>query len=165
MRVSRAAHHPSLHIPKGVNPKSLGDHQSAYDWLKSFAVFVGYAHKVRAMLPNGRLAPLPINIDTINIVFGTKLETAAQVASHLARIASPISKPANAAAALGCTPGLTQTLRASVLSSTYREFTCLQLAQEGHAISKWGFAGHPVCSLTRRQRCHRDSASGCGYRL
>jgi hypothetical protein len=45
-----------------------------------------------------------------------------------------------AAAALGCTPGLAQTLPASVSSNTYREFTCLQLAQEGHAISKRGFA-------------------------
>jgi hypothetical protein len=45
-----------------------------------------------------------------------------------------------AAAALGCTPGLAQTLPASVSSSTYREFTCLQLTQKGHAISRLGFA-------------------------
>src|ERR1039458_9267463 len=44
-----------------------------------------------------------------------------------------------AVAALSCAPGLAQTLPGSVSSSTYREFTCLQLAQEGRAISKRGF--------------------------
>jgi hypothetical protein len=44
-----------------------------------------------------------------------------------------------AVVALGCAPGLAQTLPGSVSSSTYREFTCLQLAQEGRAISKRGF--------------------------
>jgi hypothetical protein len=44
-----------------------------------------------------------------------------------------------AVAALSCAPGLAQTLPDSVSSSTYREFTCLQLAQEGRAISKRGF--------------------------
>jgi hypothetical protein len=45
-----------------------------------------------------------------------------------------------AVAALSCTPGLAQTLPDSVSSSTYRDFTCLQLTQEGRAISKRGFA-------------------------
>src|SRR5258708_31580223 len=51
-----------------------------------------------------------------------------------------------AAAGLSCTPCLAQTLPASVSSSTYREFTCLQLMEKGHAISRQGFAasGLPV---------------------
>jgi hypothetical protein len=51
-----------------------------------------------------------------------------------------------AAVALGCAPGLAQTPPASVSSSTYRELTCLQLAQEGHAISKRGFAASGLLS-------------------
>ncbi len=45
-----------------------------------------------------------------------------------------------AVAALSCAPGLAQILPGSVSSSTYREFNCLQLTQEGRAISKRGFA-------------------------
>jgi hypothetical protein len=43
------------------------------------------------------------------------------------------------AAAVGCTPGLAQTTSANSLANVYRDFTCLQLAQEGRAISKRGF--------------------------
>jgi hypothetical protein len=43
-------------------------------------------------------------------------------------------------AALICTPGLAQTSPANVPASVYREFTCLQLAREGRAVSKRGFA-------------------------
>jgi len=67
------------------------------DWVRRFGVFVPYVHRVRAKLPDGRLAPLPINLDTVNIVFGTAYETADEVAAHLARIALPIAAPANAA--------------------------------------------------------------------
>jgi hypothetical protein len=44
------------------------------------------------------------------------------------------------AAVLSCTPGIAQTSPKYVPSSVYRAFTCDQLAQEGRAISKKGFA-------------------------
>src|ERR1700679_1118269 len=44
------------------------------------------------------------------------------------------------AAALSCTPGLAQTSPPNASANAYREFTCLQMAQEGRAISKRGFA-------------------------
>jgi hypothetical protein len=44
------------------------------------------------------------------------------------------------AAALSCTPGLAQTTPTKASANAYREFTCLQMAQEGRAISKRGFA-------------------------
>jgi hypothetical protein len=44
------------------------------------------------------------------------------------------------AAALSCTPGLAQTSPPNASANAYREFTCLQLAQEGRAVSKRGFA-------------------------
>lgn len=43
------------------------------------------------------------------------------------------------AAAVGCAPSLAQTSAANLLADSYREFTCIQLAQEGRAISKRGF--------------------------
>jgi hypothetical protein len=43
------------------------------------------------------------------------------------------------AAAVGCTPGLAQTPSANLLANSYREFTCIQLAREGRAVSKRGF--------------------------
>ncbi len=67
------------------------------DWLRGFGTFVDYSHKVRALLPSGIMAPLPINLDTVNLVFGTGYTTAEQVAAHLARVAVPIAQPANAA--------------------------------------------------------------------
>jgi hypothetical protein len=44
------------------------------------------------------------------------------------------------AAALGCTAGLAQTPAVTASANAYREMTCLQLAQEGRAVSKRGFA-------------------------
>ncbi len=67
------------------------------DWLRQFGTFVDYTHKVRALLPSGIMAPLPINLDTVNLVFGTSYTTPEQVADHLARVAMPIAEPANAA--------------------------------------------------------------------
>jgi UDP-galactopyranose mutase len=67
------------------------------DWVRRFGVFVPYVHRVRAKLPDGRLAPLPINLDTVNAVFGTAYQTADEVAAQLARVALPIAAPANAA--------------------------------------------------------------------
>lgn len=43
------------------------------------------------------------------------------------------------AATIGCAPTLAQTSSANLLANSYREFTCIQLAQEGRAISKRGF--------------------------
>ena len=43
------------------------------------------------------------------------------------------------AVALSCTPGLAQTPPVNASASAYRAMTCLQLAQEGRAISKRGF--------------------------
>jgi len=43
-------------------------------------------------------------------------------------------------AALSCTPGLAQTSPTKASANAYREFTCRQMAQEGRAISKRGFA-------------------------
>jgi len=67
------------------------------DWVKKFGEFVPYQHKVRALLPGGAKVPLPINLDTVNAVFGTAYETGAEVQAHLRAVSLPIAEPANAA--------------------------------------------------------------------
>ena len=43
------------------------------DWLSRFGSFVSYEHRVEALLPDRRYAPLPINRKTINLVFNCAL--------------------------------------------------------------------------------------------
>jgi UDP-galactopyranose mutase len=87
----------------GVRVHAYGPHlfhtksQRVLDWIKRFAEFVPFEHKVRAQLEDGTLVPLPINLDTVNQVFNTAFETAAQVQDHLGRIALDIPEPRNAA--------------------------------------------------------------------
>jgi UDP-galactopyranose mutase len=67
------------------------------DWGRRFSDWVPYTHRVRALLPDGGLAPLPINLETVNRVLGTRCERADEVAAQLRRVALPIDRPANAA--------------------------------------------------------------------
>ncbi len=87
----------------GVRVHCYGPHlfhtrnSAVADWLRRFGEFVPYTHRVRALLPSGALAPLPINLDTVNLVFGAAFETANEIAAHFARVAEPIRQPKNAA--------------------------------------------------------------------
>jgi UDP-galactopyranose mutase len=65
-------------------------------WLARFGAWVPYRHRVRARLPDGRLVPLPVNLDTIAAVFNEDLQTEAAAVAFLARVAVPIEQPANA---------------------------------------------------------------------
>lgn len=67
-----------------------------FEWLQRFADWMPYQHRVRAKLPNGRYVPLPINIDTINTVFDLRLQTEAECAAFLQKVAIPIADPRNA---------------------------------------------------------------------
>ena len=87
----------------GVRVHAYGPHlfhsksRKIIDWISQFGEFVPYVHKVRALLPGGAQAPMPVNLDTVNAVFGTSFETEAQVRAHLKSLALPIAEPANAA--------------------------------------------------------------------
>lgn len=89
--------------PSGVRMHRYGPHlfhtnnAAVVDWLRRFARFVPYQHKVRARLADGRHVPLPVNRDTINAVFGRALQTAEEVAAFLRTQAEAIAHPANAA--------------------------------------------------------------------
>jgi UDP-galactopyranose mutase len=67
------------------------------NWITRFGVFTPYEHRVVAALPDGRRVPVPINRQTINAVFGTRLESEAEVRAFVKRQAEPIAQPRNAA--------------------------------------------------------------------
>ena len=89
--------------PDGIRVHRYGPHlfhtanRDVLAWIARFAEWVPYTHRVRALLPSGALAPLPINLDTLNIVFGTALTDEAAARRHLAAVAVPVATPANAA--------------------------------------------------------------------
>ena len=96
----------------GVRVHRYGPHlfhtanRTVLDWVKRFGEWVPYTHRVRGLLPTGALVPMPINLDTINLVFGTALATEDAARRHLARIAVPIERPANAAEFLAAKIGI-----------------------------------------------------------
>src|ERR1019366_1749080 len=54
------------------------------EWLRRFGSFVPYEHRVEALLPGQRYAPLPINRKTINLVFNCELRTDEEIRAFLA---------------------------------------------------------------------------------
>ncbi len=67
-----------------------------FDWLRRFGSWTPYLHRVRAILPDGNFAPLPVNLDTINAVFCETLRTEAEMVNFLRGVAVPIADPKNA---------------------------------------------------------------------
>ena len=96
----------------GVRVHRYGPHlfhtanRTVLDWIKRFAEWVPYTHRVRGLLPGGVLVPMPINLDTINLVFGTALHTEDDARRHLASVAIAIDRPANAAEFLASRIGI-----------------------------------------------------------
>lgn len=67
------------------------------EWLQRFGEWTHYEHRVRALLTGGQFVPLPINLETINSMFGTRLQNEAETFSFLESILVPFPNPANAA--------------------------------------------------------------------
>ncbi len=86
----------------GIRVHRYGPHlfhtnaEHVFAWLTRFGSWVPYRHRVRAMLSEDTFAPLPVNLDTINTVFGKNLKNAAEVEAFLASVATPIEQPRNA---------------------------------------------------------------------
>jgi UDP-galactopyranose mutase len=74
----------------GVRVHKYGPHlfhtsnQKVVDWLSRYTQWVPYEHRVVARLSDGRLVPLPVNLDTLNAVFSTDIQTADAAAAYLA---------------------------------------------------------------------------------
>ncbi len=82
----------------GVRVHTYGPHlfhtanMEVVEWITSRGCWQRFTHRVKAVLPGDRLVAMPINLDTINAVFGTSFERADEVSAHLLRIA--VAKPA-----------------------------------------------------------------------
>jgi UDP-galactopyranose mutase len=87
----------------GVCVHAYGPHlfhtsnRDVFSWLKRFAEWVPYEHRVQARLPDGRLVPLPINLHTINQLYRLELQTEREVRAFLDSISLPNARPSNAA--------------------------------------------------------------------
>jgi UDP-galactopyranose mutase len=87
----------------GIRVHAYGPHlfhtrqRRVVEWITRFGSFVPYTHRVRAALPGGGFAPMPINLDTVNMVFGENFAQAEEVEAHLRRVSVPIEEPRNAA--------------------------------------------------------------------
>ncbi|HSE72872.1 MAG TPA: FAD-dependent oxidoreductase [Dongiaceae bacterium] len=84
-------HEYGPHLFHTSNPRVMA-------WLRRFAAFVPYEHRVGAWVPRiGACVPLPVNRTTINRVFGLALGGEDEVRRFLARIAIPCERPRDAA--------------------------------------------------------------------
>lgn len=70
--------------------------QEVVDWLSRFTEWLPYQHRVRALLPSGQTAPMPINRDTLNSHFGVSLGTDQAVSDFLDSLRLDIPSPRNA---------------------------------------------------------------------
>jgi UDP-galactopyranose mutase len=61
-----------------------------YDYLSQFTAWRPYQHRVLASV-DGQLVPIPINLDTINRLYGLNLN-ASQVEEYLASVAEPLDR-------------------------------------------------------------------------
>jgi UDP-galactopyranose mutase len=115
------------------------------DWLRRFGEFVPYTHRVRALLPSGLTAPLPINLDTVNLVFGTAYRNMDEITAHLARVAVPVEHPKNAAEYL--------------YSRIGRELT--DLLYRPYTRKMWGFELEEMdAAVVKRIPIHFDQTDG-----
>ena len=123
------------------------------DWLRGFGEWVPYVHRVRAVLEDGRFVPLPVNLDTINAVFGTTLTSKEDVVAFLAKVAEPIANPRNAGEYLNSRIGRRLTDPSSVRTrrrcgcSTSRTWTI-----PSSGASRCATTRRIVTSLTTRSR-------------
>ncbi len=66
-------------------------------WLMQFGEWAPYEHHVRAKLSSGQFVPLPVNLDTVNVIFGKSFTSADEVQAFLKSIAVQNDRPRNAA--------------------------------------------------------------------
>ncbi len=79
--------------PSGVRYHRYGPHlfhtnmSHVVDWLSRFTGWSPYEHRVVARLPDGRLVPMPVNLDTVNAVFDTRFTSSDEVLGFLSSVA------------------------------------------------------------------------------
>ena len=61
----------------------------AIRWLSKFTDWVPYEHRVKALLPDGRLTSLPVNISTLEDVFNVTLSSEKEAIDFLCKLQQP----------------------------------------------------------------------------
>ncbi|MCP5130588.1 MAG: NAD(P)-binding protein [Pseudomonadales bacterium] len=91
-----------LHPQSGSRYHKYGPHifhtnnSPIVDYLSRFTDWVPYQHKVRAILPNGLSAPMPINRATLNSHYGVELADEQEMKDFLDGVRKPCASPGNA---------------------------------------------------------------------
>lgn len=66
------------------------------NYLSRFTAWLPYQHQVQAYVDAVGCLPLPLNMDSLEMLFGCELHSEAEMRRFLAQRSSPIEKPANA---------------------------------------------------------------------
>lgn len=82
-------HHYGPHLLHGKQDSD------AVRFLSRFTEWVPYEHRVRALLPDGRTTPLPVNRTTLEDIFGVELEEDCEAEALLEDKCLSIKEPAN----------------------------------------------------------------------
>jgi len=72
------------------------DNREVVDYLSRFTDWLPYQHRVRALLPGGVDAPMPINLDTLNSHYGVALAGEQDMRQFLDQVREDIAEPQNA---------------------------------------------------------------------
>lgn len=87
---------------RGIRVHKYGPHlfhtnnMKVVHWLSRFTEWLRYEHRVTALLPSGKTAPLPVNRRTLERVFDREFPTEADARAFLASVALPLQKVENA---------------------------------------------------------------------
>ena len=70
------------------------NYEDVWDYVNRFSDWYPWEHKVLAKV-DGQMVPIPVNITTVNTLFGCSIETEEEMNEWLARNTLPIENPAN----------------------------------------------------------------------
>lgn len=70
------------------------NYEDVWEYVNRFSEWYPYEHRVLSFV-DGRLVPVPVNIDTVNKLFGTKIETEEDMQKWLSKNTEKIENPKN----------------------------------------------------------------------
>tara|TARA_R110001592_G_scaffold12335_2_gene59055 strand:+ start:4425 stop:5573 length:1149 start_codon:yes stop_codon:yes gene_type:complete len=91
-----------IHAVSGARYHKYGPHifhtndRKIFDYLSKYTEWIPYQHAVQVLVDGVGAVPMPINLDTINKVYGLELNTEAAAKDFLDSIRLDIERPANA---------------------------------------------------------------------
>jgi len=70
------------------------NNKNVFDYLSKFTEWRYHYHRVRSSV-DGMLLPIPINLNTLNLLYGLNLQSPKEVQAYYDSVKTPISNPAN----------------------------------------------------------------------